>query len=129
MRGLVAARARPRRSSVRHAASAPDDAVSADIQRNPDPDFGMTRALLPIAKGVLLTALAAAPAIAAAGGAPREGERRTTNSFSLIYSATAPEAPKSAQSNGVGVGPSKPVVSNPYNVPLLQNAGSLRSSR
>jgi hypothetical protein len=30
-------------------------------------------------------------------------------------------------SNGVGIGPSKPVVSNPYQVPLLQNAGSLHT--
>jgi len=88
----------------------------------------MARALLPICQGALLMGLAAA-ACAAAAGPPRDSERRTTNSFGLVYSATPATPPKGGQSNGVGVGPSKPVVSNPYNVPLLQNAGSLRSSR
>jgi hypothetical protein len=48
----------------------------------------------------------------------------------LLTPAAPPKTSSaSPSSNGVGIGPAKPVVSNPYNVPLLQNAGSLRSGR
>ena len=58
----------------------------------------------------------------------RNGDRRTTNTFVLVTGAPPKpaDAPRPA-SNGVGVAPAKPVVSNPYQVPLLQNAGTLRA--
>jgi hypothetical protein len=77
----------------------------------------------------LLLAGSLAIETAAAGGPGREGDRRASNTFTLITSAPAAKGPSVSQSNGVGIGPSKPVVSNPYNVPLLQNAGSLQSRR
>jgi phage tail tape-measure protein len=90
----------------------------------------MARAFLPAFRAALLLAgLAAVHAVAAAGGSARDGDRRVTNSFTLLSSAPANPAPRGGQSNGVGVAPSKPVVSNPYNVPLLQNAGSFGAMR
>jgi hypothetical protein len=78
---------------------------------------------------VVIGALVALQGTAAAG--EREGDRRATNTFVLLTAATA--KPQSSQplvsSNGVGVPPAKPVVSNPYQVPLLQNAGTLRGAR
>ena len=61
---------------------------------------------------------------AAAGN--RDGGRPATNSFVLVTAAT-PTSPPRPSPNGATVPPSKPVVSNPYQVPLLQNAGSLRA--
>ena len=76
---------------------------------------------------LLVAALAGAHSLAAGG--PAASDRRASNSFTLLTPAAVPKTSPSSASNGVGVGPAKPVVSNPYNVPLLQNAGSLRSSR
>jgi hypothetical protein len=76
---------------------------------------------------LLLAVLTALPAVVAAAGPAREGDRPTTNTFMLIAPAPARPGPQSMPSNGVGIGPSKPVVSNPYQVPLLQNAGSLHT--
>ena len=60
----------------------------------------------------------------------REGERRSTNTFVLVISGAAkPQSSPAPSSNGVGVPPAKPVLSNPYQVPLLQNAGTLRGTR
>ena len=86
----------------------------------------MARALLPIFPAVVLFAGLTVACSAAAGG-PAGGARPATNSFTLLATGPGPKAPSGGQSNGVGVGPSKPVVSNPYNVPLLQNAGTLRA--
>lgn len=66
---------------------------------------------------------------AAAAGSAKEADHRASNSFTLLTTAGPAQAAPRGQSNGVGIGPSKPVVSNPYNVPLLQNAGSLRTGR
>ena len=79
------------------------------------------------AAAVLLAGLAIAGQ-AICGGAPAaDPGKKPTNSFNLVYAAT-PQGPAAAPSLGVGV-PGKPVVTNPYNVPLLQNAGSLRGAR
>jgi hypothetical protein len=71
----------------------------------------------------LLAGLAAASAASAGGPAASDPGKKSTNSFSLVYAVT-PQAAATAPSMGVGV-PTKPVVSNPYNVPLIRNAGSL----
>jgi hypothetical protein len=78
-----------------------------------------------------LLATGAAGAAGAAGGLPSSVGPKTpaSNSFNVFYSATAPNAPVVVPSNGTGLPPSKPVVTNPYNVPLIQNAGSLGSVR
>jgi hypothetical protein len=78
---------------------------------------------------LLLAAVTAIPAVAAAAGPAREGGRPASNTFALVVAAPAGPGPQSMPSNGVGIGPSKLVVSNPYQVPLLQNAGSLRGAR
>jgi len=90
----------------------------------------MARALDSIPRTVVLAiGLAAASAAAAAGGAANDGVRRSTNTFILIQAATAPQAAGTTPSAGAGVASSKPVILNPYHVPLIQNAGSLSSSR
>lgn len=76
---------------------------------------------------VLVAGLAAASAVSAAGAASDSG-RKSGNSFNLLTSAAAPNTRVIAPSAGASLAP-KAVVSNPYNVPLIQNAGSLRSSR
>jgi hypothetical protein len=71
--------------------------------------------------------LACLSAASAAAGGPAAGDpgKKSTNSFSLVTAAT-PQTAATAPSMGVGV-PTKPVVSNPYNVPLIRNAGSFGS--
>jgi hypothetical protein len=71
----------------------------------------------------LLAGLAAASAASAGGPAAGDPARTSTNSFTLVVAA-APQTAATVPSMGVGV-PTKPVVSNPYNVPLIRNAGSL----
>jgi hypothetical protein len=88
----------------------------------------MTREILPIARAALiLTALVAAGSAVAGGNSP--GDRRVTNTFSLVTGAAPAQSRVVVPSNGAGIGPSKPVVSNPYQVPLLQNAGSMGGLR
>jgi hypothetical protein len=77
---------------------------------------------------VLLAGLAGASGAWAGGPAAGESAKKpSTNSFTLVYAAT-PREQATAPSMGVGV-PTRPVVSNPYNVPLLRNAGSFGASR
>jgi hypothetical protein len=76
---------------------------------------------------VLLAGVAAAAEALSGGAAATDSGKRATNSFTLVYAAT-PRNAGPAPSMGVGV-PGKPVVTNPYNVPLLQNAGTLGSAR
>ena len=64
--------------------------------------------------------LASASAVSAAG--------KSGNSFALVTMATAPGSRVVPLSPGASVAP-KPVVSNPPNVPLFQNAGSLGALR
>lgn len=88
----------------------------------------MARALSLLAKTALsIAALFAASPAATANGASEPG-RKSTNTFNLVYAATAP-TPVVVPGAGASVAPSKPVVSNPYHVPLIQNAGSLRPGR
>ncbi len=76
---------------------------------------------------VLVVGLAAAGAASAAGPGNDSG-RKSGNSFNLLYTAAAPHAPVIVPSVGAGIAP-KAVVADPYNVPLIQNAGSLHSAR
>jgi hypothetical protein len=75
---------------------------------------------------VLVGGLAAAAA--SAGGPSGDSAKKSGNTFTMVTTATAAGTRVSAPSAGASLAP-KSVVSNPYNVPLLQNASSLRSSR
>lgn len=77
---------------------------------------------------VLVGALAATAAASAAGTPPPDAGRKAGNSFNMITSAAAPGTRVIAPSAGVSLAP-QGVVSNPYHVPLMQNAGPLRSTR
>lgn len=76
---------------------------------------------------VLAGALAAAGA-ASAGGPAGDSAPKLGNSFGMMTATSAAGTRVSAPSAGASLAP-KSVVRNPYNVPLLQDAGSLRSSR
>ena len=90
--------------------------------------MAMVCAFHPVARAVVVIGALLATPVVVAG--EREGDRRATNSFVLVTAPPAkPAASPRLSSNGVGVAPAKPVVSNPYQVPLLQNAGSLRGTR
>lgn len=83
----------------------------------------MARAFLLIRLTLVLVGASLAGAAAAAGnnvGDP--GKRATTNTFNLITTAPPPGVRGAAA--GASVAP-RGVVSNPYNVPLIQNAGTL----
>ena len=79
---------------------------------------------------VLRTAVVIGGLLALQGAAAgdRDGGRPPTNSFVLVTAATAtpPSTPRPSP-NGAAVPASRPVVTNPYQVRLLQNAGSLRA--
>ena len=87
----------------------------------------MARAFLLIRLTLVLVGGLAAAA-ASAGGPSGDSAKKSTNTFNMVVTATAPGTRVSAPSPGASLAP-KGVVSNPYNVPLLQNASSLRSSR
>jgi hypothetical protein len=87
----------------------------------------MARAFLLIRLMLVLIGGFAATSAASAGGPSGDSVKRSGASFNLI-SAGAPAPRAAAPSAGASLAP-KAVVSNPYNVPLIQNASSLRSSR
>lgn len=82
---------------------------------------------LPRAIIAVLVGLTSASIAAGAGAAAPDLVKRSTSSFNLVVAAP-PRTATAAPSIGVGV-PTKPQVSNPYQVPLIQNAGSLGSVR
>ena len=86
----------------------------------------MARAL-PRTLAVLV--LAGLLAVECATAGPKGGEGRGANSFILLTGAPPVRVATQPRSNGVGVPPAKPVVRNPYHVPLLSNAGTLGSVR
>jgi len=90
----------------------------------------MARAFLLIRLTLVLVGGLAGAAAASAGGPSGDSAKKSGNTFNMVTSAAAAAAaPRvSAPSAGASLAP-KAVVSNPYNVPLLQNASSLRSSR
>ena len=84
----------------------------------------MARAFLLIHLTVAAAVLASASAASAAG----DPGRKSGNLVAMVTMATAPGSRVVPLSAGASVGP-KAVVSNPQNVPLFQNAGSLRAVR
>ncbi len=88
----------------------------------------MVRAFLLIRLTLVLVGLATASAASTAGGTAGDSGRKATVSFSMVTAAATPGPRPVAASAGASLAP-KAVVSNPYNVPLIQNAGSLRATR
>src|SRR6185369_5218500 len=82
---------------------------SAPISSRDPRILAMLRASFPVLRAAVVVGGLLALQGAVAGD--RDGDRRVTNSFVLVTAAP----------------PAKPVVSNPYQVPLLQNAGTLRA--
>jgi len=91
------------------------------------PDFAMARAFLLIRLTLVLVG-GLAGAAASAGGPSGDSAKKSGNTFNMVTSAAAAAPRVSAPSAGASLAP-KAVVSNPYNVPLLQNAGSVRAGR
>ena len=87
----------------------------------------MARAFLLIRLTLVLAGSLAAAA-ASAGGSAGDSAKKSGNTFTMVTAATPAGTRVSAPSAGASLAP-KAVVSNPYHVPLLQNASSLRSSR
>ncbi|HSC65249.1 MAG TPA: hypothetical protein VLD35_16530 [Caldimonas sp.] len=87
----------------------------------------MARAFLLIRPTLALAASLAATAVVA-GGPPGDSAPKSGNTFTMVTSAPATGPRANAPSAGASLAP-RTVVTNPYNVPLLQNAGSLRASR
>jgi len=88
----------------------------------------MARAFLLIRLTLMLVSGVAAAGAACAGGPPADSGKKSGNTFTLVTWAAAPTTRAGTPSAGASLAP-KTVVSNPYNVPLLQNAGSLRAGR
>jgi hypothetical protein len=103
-------------------------AGAARRYRRHEPDLAMLRASLLLVRSAAVIGMLAAVHAAVAG--ERGGDRRTSNTFVVVVPAPEkPAATRGVSSNGATVAPSKPVVTNPYQVPLLHNAGSLRATR
>jgi hypothetical protein len=88
----------------------------------------MARAFLLIRLTLVLVGGLAAVGAASAGGPSGDAGKKSGNTFNLVTAAPATGTRAGAPSAGASLAP-KAVVSNPYHVPLLQNASSLRSSR
>ena len=92
----------------------------------------MKRPLFSAAKVVVVVAtLLGAGAVSAGGGlsASPGSKRPASNSFNVLQNAPLPSGPVILPSYGTAVPPGKAVVTNPYAVPLFQNAGTLGAVR
>ncbi len=91
----------------------------------------MCRAPSLLLKALLLVAglVAAGGAAAASNGASSEVAKRPNNSFNLIVPQPPGASAVVLPTPGVGIASSKSVITDPYKVPLIQNAGSLTPGR
>ena len=81
-----------------------------------------------LAARVTLAALLsfAAAAVAAGGASSNDGAKRAaSNTFNVLYSAKTPGDAVVVPTRGASLPPGKAVVTNPYNVPLFKDAGTL----
>ena len=62
-------------------------------------------------------------------GAASDASRRTTNSFNLFVAPPPGASNVQLTAQGVGIASGKPMIMDPYKVPLIQNAGSLTPGR
>ena len=88
----------------------------------------MARAFLLIRLTFVLVGAVATSGTAFAGGPSGDGAKKSGNTFNMVTGAPPTGTRVNAPAAGASLAP-KAVVSNPYHVPLLQNASSLRSSR
>ena len=89
----------------------------------PGTGLAMARAPHLFRLNLVIAVSLAAVATAAAGGGTGDPGKRPSNSFNLLATAAAPLTPVRSTAAGTGLAP-KSVVSNPYQVPLIQNAGT-----
>ena len=91
----------------------------------------MRRAPSLLLKALLFLAawVAAGGAAAASTGAASDAAKRPNNSFNLYVSPQAGAGTVVLPTPGVGVASNKGVITDPYKVPLIQNAGSLTPGR
>jgi len=82
----------------------------------------------PLLVKTLLLGVGLAAATVGAAGSMSGDAKKAGNTFNLVVSSTASgRDPVVVRSLGSGVASDKKVVTNPYLVPLIQNAGSLHS--
>jgi hypothetical protein len=91
----------------------------------------MRRASPLLAKALLLfvASVAASTATAANNSAASDAAKRPSNSFNLYVLPPPGTGTVVLPTQGVGVASSKAVITDPYKVPLIQNAGSLTPGR
>ena len=82
-----------------------------------------------LARPALAFAVALAAVGAAVAGDSAGNDGRKSSSFGLLFNSATPHTPVAAPSAGVGLAPGKPVVRDPYKVPMMQNAGTLHFGR
>ena len=85
----------------------------------------MARAFLLIRLTLVLSGVVATT-VASAGGPAGDSAPKSGSTFNMVTVATPAGTRVRVPSAGASLAP-KAVVKNPYNVPLLQNAGSLSS--
>jgi hypothetical protein len=73
--------------------------------------------------------IATGGAVAAGNGAASDAAKRPNNSFNLFVPPPPGASAAVLQAPGVGFASSKGVITDPYKVPLIQNAGSLTPGR
>lgn len=91
----------------------------------------MRRAPSQLVKPFLLFGLIAAGAVAAASNSAASDAvgKKVSNSFNLYVTPAAGTGTVVVPAPGVGLASSKAVITDPYKVPLIQNAGSLHPGR
>jgi hypothetical protein len=92
----------------------------------------MRRTLSPLAKALLvvLGVVAAGDAMAARSSAASDAAaRRPSNSFNLYAVPPPGESTVVLPTPGTGIASGRTVITDPYKVPLIQNAGTLTPGR
>ena len=91
----------------------------------------MRRAPSLLLKAVFLVvgSISAGGVVAASNSAASDAAKRPTNSFNLYIPSPPAASAVQLSTPGAGVASSRAVIIDPYKVPLLQNAGSLTTSR
>jgi hypothetical protein len=91
----------------------------------------MRRTLSPLAKALLLVlgVVAVGDAMAARSAASDAAAKRPSNSFNLYVVPPPGDSTVVLPTPGTGIGPGRTVVTDPYKVPLIQNAGTLTPGR
>ena len=78
---------------------------------------------------LMVATVASGTAAGANNSAASDAAKRPSNSFNLYVAPTPAAVNVVLPIQGVGVASSKTVITDPYKVPLIQNAGSLTPGR